>query len=149
MSKNHNSGLSIHYHTMNYLYQAANFLTHKGIMKEEEEGNEQELNNNIINNINLNKQINSDIKLSKHLLKSMKKISSKNVLRIHPSLKRTICKKCGILFIPDKTCKIREFQNDKNKQFYIEYICLSCGKSKTYLQSQQQSKTFQEEEINE
>ena len=63
-----NNNASLHQHTMNFLYQASNFMAHKGL--------------------NIGDQFPSgtntgDIQLSKHYSNNMKRIAKKNVLRLY------------------------------------------------------------------
>ncbi|KAG2392289.1 hypothetical protein C9374_012541 [Naegleria lovaniensis] len=108
---------------MNFLYQAAIFMAHRGAncydLKHDD--------TSALNNTTL------DLQVSKHYSNTMKKIAKKNVLRLHSNIKRTVCKKCGMVFIPGKTCTVREVENENNKQLYTEYKCNSCQFSKRYL----------------
>ena len=67
-SKKSNQCASFHQHTMNSLFQASNFMAHKGL--------------------NIGERFQSgtntgDIQLSKHYSNNMKRIAKKNVLRLY------------------------------------------------------------------
>uniref|UniRef100_H2ZKL6 Uncharacterized protein n=1 Tax=Ciona savignyi TaxID=51511 RepID=H2ZKL6_CIOSA len=69
--------------------------------------------------------------LSRHYTKTMKTLALKNVVRLHPHVKRSICKQCSLLMIPGVTSQVRN--KGKPKQTMI--TCKSCGGFKRFLQS--------------
>ncbi|XP_045502710.1 ribonuclease P protein subunit rpr2 [Colias croceus] len=56
-------------------------------------------------------------------------LAKKNVLKIHPDIKRQICKKCKCA-LNNKSSKVK--LNTKNKSKFIQKICNTCGTRKNY-----------------
>ncbi|KAI8896935.1 RNAse P Rpr2/Rpp21/SNM1 subunit domain-containing protein [Globomyces pollinis-pini] len=65
-------------------------------------------------------------KYSHHLSSQLKSVSKKLVIRMDPSIKRTICKKCDGVLIPGKTCEL-----DVN-EFLVNVVCNVCQHSKRF-----------------
>ncbi|OWR55808.1 ribonuclease P protein subunit p21 [Danaus plexippus plexippus] len=57
-------------------------------------------------------------------------VAKKMVLKIHPDMKRQICKKCRCILIDGETAKIKIKR--KNKSKYIVWTCDICGMKKSY-----------------
>lgn len=79
---------------------------------------------NYLLNISIETAMNGDksqLFLVKHYIHTLRKISKKLVLRIHPFVKRSICKECEMILIPEVTGKYREIQNG------LKIECLHCG----------------------
>ncbi|XP_013192135.1 ribonuclease P protein subunit p21 [Amyelois transitella] len=57
-------------------------------------------------------------------------IAKKNVLKIHPDIKRQLCKKCRCMLIYNTTAKMKI--KNKNKSKIIEWTCKSCGTKRTF-----------------
>ncbi|XP_049878243.1 uncharacterized protein LOC126375343 [Pectinophora gossypiella] len=55
-------------------------------------------------------------------------VAKKNVLKIHPEIKRQICKKCKCMLV-HKTSASMKIKN-KNKSKIIEWTCHTCGMKK-------------------
>ncbi|XP_002131371.2 ribonuclease P protein subunit p21 [Ciona intestinalis] len=90
------------YQRLNYLYQAAHFaISMQPVNKE----------------------------LSKYYTRTMKTLAQKNVVRLHPHVKRTICKHCDLLLIPGVTCTYR----NKGKPKQTVVTCQGCGTFRRYL----------------
>ncbi|ESO06061.1 hypothetical protein HELRODRAFT_143376, partial [Helobdella robusta] len=62
-----------------------------------------------------------------------KSISKKNVIKIHPEIKRQFCKKCSMLLIPGLSCSTRIQKLKKHKQKVQVVECLSCKTTKNFI----------------
>lgn len=71
-----------------------------------------------------------DWDLSRHYTNTMRTLAKKNVLRLHPHLKRTLCKRCDLLLIPGITSKVRT-HGKKDNHIVIE--CLHCEALKRFV----------------
>lgn len=65
--------------------------------------------------------------LARYYTQTMKACASKNLIRLHPHVKRTICKECQSLLLPGVSSKIRR------KKKCLRMTCLNCKESKTFL----------------
>ncbi|XP_065826294.1 ribonuclease P protein subunit p21-like [Oscarella lobularis] len=63
--------------------------------------------------------------LSRFYAETMKKTAKKLVLRMHPRVKKLICKSCNALLVPGVTSKTR-IRGKREK--HIVVTCLQCGK---------------------
>ncbi|KAG9048755.1 hypothetical protein FS837_012118 [Tulasnella sp. UAMH 9824] len=72
---------------------------------------------------------NSIMDLSRHHLRTMKAIGAKSVLRMDPSVKRTICKGCQAVLIPGVTAKVRT-KSSRTHKHITRYICQQCKKAR-------------------
>ncbi|KNZ57918.1 hypothetical protein VP01_203g6 [Puccinia sorghi] len=63
--------------------------------------------------------------LSRTLSKSMKIISKKAVLRMDPSVKRSICRSCHLLLLPGHTSSTRVIPSSSH-QHKVQMTCLAC-----------------------
>ena len=68
--------------------------------------------------------------LARFYIYTMMGISKRLVIRLDPSIKRTICKHCHSLLIPGITMKVRI---SPNREPHVVNTCLYCGKVKRYL----------------
>ncbi|CAB3249434.1 unnamed protein product [Arctia plantaginis] len=57
-------------------------------------------------------------------------VAKKNVLKIHPDIKRQICKKCRCILIHNVSGKMKLKQKKKSK--IIEWTCNTCGTKRTF-----------------
>ncbi|KAJ0173480.1 hypothetical protein K1T71_010629 [Dendrolimus kikuchii] len=57
-------------------------------------------------------------------------VAKKNVLKIHPDMKRQMCKKCKCILINNISAKMRI--KNKNKAKTIEWECNTCGTRRTF-----------------
>lgn len=64
--------------------------------------------------------------LSRAYLNHMDLVSKKAVLKLHPDIKRTICKKCNRLLIDGLTSKTRMKNNSRNKLPHCDILEISC-----------------------
>jgi ribonuclease P protein subunit RPR2 len=75
-------------------------------------------------------------KLSRFYLSHLRSIAKKNVLRLDPSVKRTICKRCESLLIPGVSCRERiENQSKGGKKRWADVLvveCNACGTVKRF-----------------
>ncbi|KAG0673361.1 hypothetical protein C6P40_002469 [Pichia californica] len=105
-----------HFQRVTYLYEVGAMMTGKQIE------NSQSKNAKSIDTI------------SRMCLNHMNLVSKKAVLKLHPDIKRTICKKCLRLQVDGFTTKTR-IKNDSKKQLLscdvLEKECI-CGVSKRY-----------------
>ena len=100
---------------INFLYQASHLMMDLKLQQNEQQ--EEKVNVNALD-------------LSNHYSSTMWKIARKNVLRLHPDLKRTVCKKCNVLLIPGETSRVRT--QGKRDQPHLVITCLQCGHFKRY-----------------
>ncbi|CAG8716517.1 8589_t:CDS:2 [Dentiscutata erythropus] len=108
MGKKNEPGQVIHrelYQRMNFLYQAATLMTKSTNTKK------------------------SLIPLSRFYISTMKSIGTKQVLRIDPSIKRTLCKKCESVLIPGVTSRIRIKPKPEPQ---LQVLCTQCGTTRGY-----------------
>ena len=68
--------------------------------------------------------------LARFYIYTLVNISKRLVIRLDPSIKRTICKHCYSLLIPGITMKVRI---SPNREPHVVNTCLYCGKVKRYL----------------
>ncbi|POV96447.1 hypothetical protein PSHT_15127, partial [Puccinia striiformis] len=64
--------------------------------------------------------------LSRVLSKSMKVIAKKSVLRMDPSVKRSICRSCHLLLIPGTTSTTKILRSSSHRH-KVKTRCLSCS----------------------
>ncbi|XP_038067500.1 ribonuclease P protein subunit p21-like isoform X2 [Patiria miniata] len=69
-------------------------------------------------------------KLARFYITTMKNVAKKAVLRIHPNIKRTVCKRCDLLLVPGLTSKVRV---KGKRQKHVVVTCLECGGVKRFL----------------
>eukprot|EP01114_Cavostelium_apophysatum_P009358 TRINITY_DN22477_c0_g1_i1.p1 TRINITY_DN22477_c0_g1~~TRINITY_DN22477_c0_g1_i1.p1 ORF type:complete len:141 (-),score=21.17 TRINITY_DN22477_c0_g1_i1:74-496(-) len=67
--------------------------------------------------------------LSRFFNHTLKKIASRQVLRIDPSMKRGICKGCNILLVPGTTSNVR-IRAKRGSHHVV--TCKECGRFKRY-----------------
>lgn len=91
------------FHRMNFLYQASNILL--GIQPKNTE-------------------------LSRFYSNTMMKIGTKNLMKIDPNVKRTICKICSALLVPGVTAKVRM---RCKRETHIVWTCMKCGTMKRFM----------------
>nr|CAG8678068.1 4417_t:CDS:2 [Entrophospora candida] len=80
------------YQRMNFLYQAATLMTATSTSN----------NSSIVSNDN-----NKLASVGRFYINTMKTIGKKQVIRMDPSVKRTLCKKCETLLLPSITSHVR------------------------------------------
>ncbi|KAH9508442.1 Ribonuclease P protein subunit p21 [Bulinus truncatus] len=76
------------------------------------------------------KQDPRNIELCRYYIATMRTVAEKHVIRIHPSIKRTYCKKCNVILLSGKTCRIRS--RSKSEKHTV-VTCLLCGNIKRYM----------------
>ncbi|XP_068619275.1 uncharacterized protein Rpp21 [Battus philenor] len=57
-------------------------------------------------------------------------VAKKNVLKIHPDIKRQVCKKCRCILIDTVSAKMH--LKMKRKRKFIQWTCNTCGTKKTF-----------------
>jgi len=67
--------------------------------------------------------------LGRFYVNTMKTIGTKQVLRIDPSIKRTICKRCETILLPGATSRIRI---KSRPEPHLQIMCTECNASKNY-----------------
>ncbi|KAK2169877.1 hypothetical protein LSH36_6g05074 [Paralvinella palmiformis] len=70
-----------------------------------------------------------DLTLTRTYVQSLKAVAEKSVLRLDPSLKRNLCKKCYMLLVPGITCTVRV---KSKRQKHVVVRCLDCGTVKRF-----------------
>ncbi|XP_013135482.1 PREDICTED: ribonuclease P protein subunit rpr2 [Papilio polytes] len=58
-------------------------------------------------------------------------VAKKNVLKIHPDIKRLVCKKCRCTFVDGVSAKMQLKTNNKRK--LMQWRCNTCGTIKSFL----------------
>lgn len=71
-----------------------------------------------------------DWDLSRHYTSTLKTLARKNVLRLHPNLKRSLCKKCDIILIAGLTAKVRV---KSEREEHVVVTCIHCGFARRFL----------------
>ncbi|KAK2179318.1 hypothetical protein NP493_498g00010 [Ridgeia piscesae] len=74
---------------------------------------------------------------------TLRSIAMKNVLRLDPTIKRTLCKKCSMLLIPGVTATVR---HRGHKQRHTVVTCLECNVSKRFVTSSTHTLWCEQEE---
>ncbi|KAK7112776.1 ribonuclease P protein subunit p21-like [Littorina saxatilis] len=90
------------YQRINYLYQAAHLCL---------------------------QQSPSNPEMCRFYINTMRSVAEKHVIRMHPEIKRSICKKCCMLLLPGITSISR---NKKKGERYTVVSCLECGSVKRF-----------------
>jgi ribonuclease P protein subunit RPR2 len=90
----------------------------------------------------------SSLHLVRHYISQMRGVSLKTQLRLPIEVKRSFCKRCDILLVPDVTC-VEEIQNasrDRKKPWADVRVirCTACGTEKRFPQNQKRSKKLAE-----
>ncbi|KAJ2953506.1 hypothetical protein O0L34_g1105 [Tuta absoluta] len=57
-------------------------------------------------------------------------VAKKNVLKIHPDIKRQICKKCRCILVDNTSARMKI--KTINKQKAIQWTCHTCGHKRTF-----------------
>ncbi|XP_053613530.1 uncharacterized protein Rpp21 [Plodia interpunctella] len=57
-------------------------------------------------------------------------VAKKSVLKIHPDIKRQLCKKCRCILILNSTAKLK--MKSKKKSKIMEWTCKACGTRRTF-----------------
>jgi ribonuclease P protein subunit RPR2 len=74
--------------------------------------------------------------LSRFYLTHLRSVAKKSVLRLGPSIKRTICKRCDTLLVPGVSCEHRVENKSKNgRKKWADVLiveCKSCGSVKRF-----------------
>jgi len=67
--------------------------------------------------------------LSAHYGQILSKVAKKSVLRMDPSIKRTVCKGCGSLLKPGVSSVVRKRKKNKGS---VNHTCRTCGTNKSF-----------------
>ena len=74
--------------------------------------------------------------LSRFYLTHLRSVAKKSVLRLGPSIKRTICKRCDTLLVPGTSCEHRVENKSKNgRKKWADVLiveCKACGSVKRF-----------------
>ncbi|XP_022313443.2 ribonuclease P protein subunit p21-like [Crassostrea virginica] len=70
-----------------------------------------------------------DKDMCRYHVRNLKRISKKNVIRLHPDIKRKLCKHCDLLLYAGITAKVRV---SKRPQRAINVQCIECKSVKKY-----------------
>ncbi|EEB05300.1 RNase P subunit Rpr2 [Schizosaccharomyces japonicus yFS275] len=75
-----------------------------------------------------------ELGLARQYASTIRSISQKNVLRVHPHIKRTICKRCDTPFVYGKTCRVSyEISSAKKPELdRVLRTCAVCGATKRF-----------------
>ncbi|KAL3877279.1 hypothetical protein ACJMK2_035011 [Sinanodonta woodiana] len=104
--------ISPSFHRINYLYQAA-FLCMKTTPE--------------------------NLGLCRFYIETIKTIAKKEVLKLHPYMKRNFCKRCCVLLIPGVSAKLR---TRSKRQKHTVITCLECGNIRRYPNIPREKKWF-------
>lgn len=85
----------------------------------------------------------SQPQLARFYIHTLKTISKRLVLKIDPTIKRTICKSCDTLLVPGVTCTHR-IRAAREKHLVVK--CLTCGTLKRFLARGKHQLTWEEME---
>ncbi|KAF8252347.1 Rpr2-domain-containing protein, partial [Wilcoxina mikolae CBS 423.85] len=98
---------------LSHLYQASTALATP------DTSNEAQLNSSTVN-------------LSRFYLSCLRSVAKKSVIRLDPSIKRTICKRCDALLIPGVSCEHRIENKSKNgKKRWADVLIVECKTCRT------------------
>ncbi|KAK9468340.1 RNAse P Rpr2/Rpp21/SNM1 subunit domain-containing protein [Lipomyces arxii] len=73
--------------------------------------------------------------LSRFYASQMRSVARKNVIRLDPSIKRTVCKRCDSVLIPGSTCAVAIENESRDKVAHADVLthtCMVCGGQKRY-----------------
>lgn len=73
--------------------------------------------------------------ISRSFARNVDSIAKKTVIKLSPSMKRSICKKCNALLLPGLTMKIYIENKSKEKLpkcDILVYLCNTCSKKKRF-----------------
>ncbi|KAF8426583.1 RNAse P Rpr2/Rpp21/SNM1 subunit domain-containing protein, partial [Tirmania nivea] len=66
--------------------------------------------------------------LSRFYLSILRSIAQKNVLKIHPNIKRSICKRCEVHLVPGVSCTLEcENRSRGGRKAWAEVLVVRCG----------------------
>lgn len=68
--------------------------------------------------------------VSRMYMRSMDLVTKKNVLKINPHVKRSVCKKCDRLQVPGKTCSM-SIEDAMKKSETFQILC-QCGSKRRF-----------------
>ena len=74
-------------------------------------------------------------KLSRNMVRSLDLVAKKTTLKLSPSLKRTLCKKCSSILIPGLTMTMRIENLSKQKTSHNDVLvhkCMTCQETKRF-----------------
>ncbi|XP_041364577.1 ribonuclease P protein subunit p21-like [Gigantopelta aegis] len=74
----------------------------------------------------------TDLTLCRYYVQMLKHVAKRLVLRLHPEMKRTICKKCSVILWSGITARVRH--KSKGEKHTV-VTCIECGSTKTFLWS--------------
>ncbi|XP_046362934.2 ribonuclease P protein subunit p21-like [Haliotis rufescens] len=70
-----------------------------------------------------------DVSLCRYYIHTLKTLAKRQVLRLHPDMRRTLCKMCSVLLLPGVTARVR---TGKKQIKLTQVTCLECGASKRF-----------------
>ncbi|KAL4239758.1 Ribonuclease P protein subunit p21 [Mactra antiquata] len=72
----------------------------------------------------------TDLSLCRFYINTMTVIARRQGIRLHPDIKRTICKRCCLLLLPgiSAICRVK-----KKHQKLVIFTCLGCGTMKRFI----------------
>lgn len=128
------------YSRISYLYQAATYLgsTTDGRIKVAADlaAADHENGNTTVESSETAPERNVRQSMSRHLLTDMRATSLKTLIRLSPSMKRTICKYCDTLLIESQTCtSVVENKSKGGKKPWADLMvitCNTCGGAKRF-----------------
>ncbi|CAH7688775.1 RNAse P Rpr2/Rpp21/SNM1 subunit domain-containing protein [Phakopsora pachyrhizi] len=82
------------------------------------------------------------VELSRSMSKSIRIVAKKSVLRLDPSIKRTICRSCDLILIPGRTSSTRLIRSGPDL-FKLKVTCLGCGCRRSILNSANLEESFE------
>ncbi|KAG9284045.1 hypothetical protein G9A89_022819 [Geosiphon pyriformis] len=112
---------------MNFLYQAAALMTTTILPEQNNQINSKNKSGSESNNQFASPQ--NIAPLGRFYINTMKNIGKKQVLRMDPSIKRTLCNRCETLLVPGFTSRIRV---KSRKQKHLEVMCTECLSTKSF-----------------
>jgi len=68
-------------------------------------------------------------KISGYYIRSMKQLANKKVVKMDPSIKRTLCKGCDTVLVPGSTASVR-VKSSKPHGHIVTYTCSACRTSR-------------------
>ncbi|EJF57641.1 Rpr2-domain-containing protein [Dichomitus squalens LYAD-421 SS1] len=114
---------------INFLYQASTYLS---TISQPPDGTVQLQRNDSTHGKRKKNTIRhpkSTAELSRCYVGSMRIVGQKAIVRMDPSLKRTLCKQCDTVLLPGATASVRVKPSGSHGQV-VTYTCLSCSTSR-------------------
>ncbi|RUS90813.1 hypothetical protein EGW08_001432 [Elysia chlorotica] len=72
----------------------------------------------------------NNVELCRHYIATMRLVAEKHVIRLHPHIKRSFCKKCNVVLLPGHTSMVR---SRSKSEPHTVVTCKLCGTMKRFM----------------